>query len=57
MVPYDDLASHLRIVCYFVGTDFAQSLVPQQEVVVAVLAETVFIKHPPKSLVNFIRRV
>ena len=28
-----------------------------QEVVVAALAETVFIEHPPKSLVNFIRGV
>jgi hypothetical protein len=30
---------------------------PQQEVVVATLAETAFIEHPPKLLVNFIYRV
>ena len=56
-VPYNNQASHLRITQYFIGTDFAQSLMPQQEVVVAALAETVFTEHPPKSLVNFIRRV
>ena len=49
--------SHLRITRYFTGTDFAQSLVPQQEVVVAALAETAFTEHPPESLVDFIRRV
>ena len=56
-VPRDDPASHLRIVRYFAGTDFAQSLVPRQEVVVAALAETAFTEHPPESLVDFIRRV
>ena len=50
----NDLVSHLHIACYFTGTDFAQSLVLQQEVVVAALAETVFIEHPPESLVDFI---
>ena len=29
IVPHDDLASHLRIIQYFTGTDFAQSLVPR----------------------------
>ena len=43
-VPYNNLASYLRITYYFAGTDFAQSLMPQQEVVVAVLAETAFKK-------------
>jgi len=56
-VPRDDLASHLRIIRYFAGTNFAQSLMPRQKVVVATLAETAFIEHPPKSLVNFIRGV
>ena len=56
-VPYNNLVSHLYIIWYFTGTDFTQSLVPQQEVVVAALAKTVFIEHPPKSLVNFICRV
>ena len=41
-VPYNDLASHLRIVHYLAGTDFAQNLMPQQEVVVAALAKTAF---------------
>ena len=27
IVPYNNLASHLRIICYFTSTDFAQSLV------------------------------
>ena len=57
MVPCDDLASHLRIACYFTGTDFAQSLMPRQEVVVAALAEMAFTEHPLESLVDFIRRV
>jgi hypothetical protein len=56
-VPHDDLASHLRIICYFTSTDFAQSLIPRQEVVVAALAETVFMEHPPKLLVDFIYKV
>ena len=49
--------SHLCIVRYFTGTDFTQSFVPRQEVVVAALAETAFTEHPPESLVDFIRRV
>ena len=56
-VPHNNLASHLRIIYYFTSTDFAQSLVPQQEIVVVVLAETAFIEYPLKSLVNFIRGV
>ena len=42
IVPYDDLVSHLCIIYYLTSTDFAQSLVPQKEVVIAVLAETAF---------------
>ena len=57
MVPYNNLASYLRIARYFASTDFAQSLVLRQEVVVAALAKTAFIEYPPKLLVNFIRRV
>ena len=57
IVPHNNLASHLHIIQYFTSTDFAQSLVPRQEVVVAALAEMAFIKYPPKSLVDFIRRV
>ena len=56
-VPRDNLASHLRIIQYFTSTDFVQSLMPRQEVVVAALAETVFIEYPPESLADFIRRV
>ena len=56
-VPYNNPASYLRIIRYFTSTDFAQSLVPQQEVVVATLAETAFTEYPPKLLVNFIYRV
>src|SRR5580692_7168654 len=56
IVPRDNLASHLCIAWYFTSTNFAQSLVPRQEVVVAALAETAFIEHPPESLVDFIRR-
>jgi len=54
MVPYNNLASYLYIICYFTSTDFMQSLVLWQEVVVATLAKTAFIEHPLKSLVNFI---
>ena len=57
IVPYNNLASHLCIIYYFTGTNFAQSLVPRQEVVVAALAETAFTEYPPKSLVDFIYRV
>ena len=57
IVPCDNLASHLYIVQYFAGTDFMQSLVPRQEVVIAALAETAFMEHPPKLLVDFICRV
>ena len=56
-VPCNNLASHLRIICYFASTDFAQSFVPQQEVVVAALAETAFTEHPSKLLVDFIYKV
>ena len=57
MVPYNDLVSHLCIVCYFAGTNFTQSLVPRQKVVVAALAEMAFIEYPPKLLVDFICKV
>ena len=57
MVPHNNSASHLRIARYFTSTNFAQSLVPRQKVVVAALAKTAFTEHPPKSLVNFIYRV
>ena len=56
-VPYNNLASHLHIVYYFTSTNFTQNLMPQQEVVVAALAETAFMEYPPKLLVNFIYRV
>ena len=57
MVPRNDLVSHLYITHYFTSIDFAQSLMLQQEVVVAALAETAFMEYPPKLLVNFIYRV
>ena len=57
MVPYNNLASYLRIARYFTSTNFTQSLMLRQEVVVATLAKTAFIEYPPKSLVNFIYRV
>jgi hypothetical protein len=41
-VPCNDFISDLRIVYYFTGTGFTQSLMPQQVVVVATLAETVY---------------
>jgi len=53
-VPRDNLTSHLHITHYFASTDFAQSLVLRQEVVVATLAEMAFMEYPPKLLVNFI---
>ena len=56
-VLYNDLVSYLRIIYYFTGINFTQSLVPQQEVVVAVLAKMVFTEHPPKLLVDFIYKV
>ena len=56
-VPCDNLASHLCIIYYFAGTDFAQSLIPRQEVVVAALAEMVFMEYPPESLVDFICKI
>ena len=56
-VLYNNLVSHLRIICYFTSINFTQSLVPRQEVVVAALAKTAFTEHPPKLLVNFIYRV
>ena len=57
MVPYNNLASHLYIIYYFTGTNFVQNLVPQQKAVVTALAKMAFIKHPPKSLVNFIYKI
>ena len=57
MVLCNNLASHLYIIYYFAGTDFAQSLMPRQKVVVATLAETAFTEYPPKSLVDFICKV
>ena len=57
MVPYNNPASYLYIIYYFTSTNFTQSLMPRQEVVVATLAETAFIEHLPKLLVNFIYRV
>jgi len=57
MVLRDNLASHLRIIYYFASTDFAQSLVLRQKVVVATLAKTAFTEYPLKLLVNFIRGV
>ena len=46
MVPRNNPASDLRIIHYLAGTGFAQSLVPQQVVVVATLAETAYGTHP-----------
>ena len=42
IIPCNNLVSYLYIAYYLAGTDFTQSLVPQQEVVVATLAETAF---------------
>ena len=44
IVPYNNLASYLHITYYLTGTNFAQSLVLRQEVVVATLAKTAFKK-------------
>ena len=49
--------SYLYIIRYFTSTDFAQSLVPWQEVVVAALAKTVFKEQFFELLVNLIRGV
>ena len=56
-VPCDNLASHLCIIYYFTNTNFIQSLILQQEVVVTALVKIVFIKHPLKLLVDFIYKV
>ena len=56
-VPYNNLVSHLYITWYFTGTNFIQSLMPRQKVVIAALAKIAFTEHPPKSLINFIRKV
>ena len=53
-VPYNNLASHLYIIYYFTGTNFVQSLVLWQEVVVTALAKTAFKEQTPKLLVNLI---
>ena len=57
MVPYNNLVSYLRIAYYFAGTDFAQSLMLWQKVVVVALAEMAFTEHPFKLLINFIYKV
>ena len=57
MVLYNNLTSHLRIIYYFIGTNFVQNLVLWQKVVVAALAEIVFTEHPPELLVDFIYKV
>jgi len=57
IVPHNNPVSHLHITRYFTGTNFTQSLMLRQEVVVATLAKTAFIEYPPKLLVNFIRGV
>ena len=57
IVPRDDQARHLYIARYITGTDFAQSLVPRQEVVVAALAKIAFMEHPLELLVDFIHKV
>jgi len=41
-VPRNNPASYLHIIYYFASTNFTQSLVPRQEVVVAALAKTAF---------------
>ena len=53
-VLYNNPISYLCIVCYLAGTNFAQSLVLWQKVVIAALAKTAFKEQPPKSLVNLI---
>ena len=57
IVSCDNLASHLYIIYYFTSINFVQSLMPQQEVVIAALAETAFTEHPLKLLVDFIYKV
>ena len=56
-VPCNNLVSHLRIIYYFASTDFAQSLIPRQKVVVAALAKIAFTEHPLKLLIDFIYKV
>ena len=56
-VPHDNLASHLYITCYLTSTNFAQSLMPQQEVVITALAKTAFKEQTPKLLVNLIHKI
>ena len=56
-VPCNNLASHLYIIYYFTSTNFTQSLMPRQKVVVATLAEMAFTEYPLKLLVDFIYRV
>ena len=57
MVPYNNPASYLHIIYYLTGTNFVQSLILQQEVVVTALAEMAFKEQPLKSLVNLIHKV
>jgi len=47
----DDPARDLRITHYFTSTDFAQSLMLQQVVIITALAETA-LRNTPKSLVH-----
>ena len=56
-VPWNNLASHLRIICYFTGINFAQNLMLQQEVVVAALAKIAFKEQAFKLLINLICKV
>ena len=44
IVSYNNLASHLYIIYYLTSTNFIQSLILRQEVIVATLAETAFKK-------------
>ena len=56
-IPHNNQASHLYIIQYFTSTNFTQSFVPQQKVIIAALAKIVFTEYSPKLLVNFIYRV
>ena len=57
MVICNNLVSYLYIIYYFASTDFAQSFILWQEVVVTILAKTAFKEQPSKLLVNLIYKV
>ena len=51
-VPHNNPVSDLYIIYYLTSTGFAQSLMPQQVVVIATLAEMAFMKYTLKSLIH-----